>query len=105
MNRDIFRRPMRMTHKFGETERINDPLGVNTFEFKGPMPSSARRSAPVTVQQQGQHDVFNPPRSPVQTPGGRITSVNGPAPDMAEAIGAPMPVSTKKRVNHLKTDK
>ena len=104
MKRDVFRRPTNMTHKFGQTERINDPLGASTFEFKTPV-FPVQRSGPCTIQEYGVHDVFSPSRSPIQTPSGRLASLNGPAPDMAESIAAPIPVSTKKRVNHLKTDK
>lgn len=110
MRSDIFRRPARMTHKFGETEKINDPMGTSTFDFyeqqkRTRVSDLSRKGSACTVQQYGEHEMFNPPRSPVQTPSGRLASQNGPAPDWAEAIGAPIPVSTKKRVNHLKTDK
>jgi len=110
MKRDIFKRAIRMTHKFGETEAINDPLGANTFDFynKYKRTRTSDHTAPspsCTVQQYGEHETFNPARSPVQKPGGGLASNSGPAPDWAESIGAPVPVSTKKRVNHLKTDK
>lgn len=110
MRRDIFKRATRMTHKFGATDAINDPLGMQTFDFYGDQKRTrvgdlSRPGHPSTVQQHGEHELFNPPRSPVQTPSGRFASKDGPAPDYAEGVAAPVPVSTKKRVNHLKTDK
>jgi len=110
MRSDVFRRPLRMTHKFGETERLDDPLGTATFDFYAEQKRTrasdlSRRGSPSTIQQHGPHDMFSPSRSPIQTPSGRLASMNGPAPDYAEAIAAPIPPSTRKRVNHLKTDK
>ena len=105
MKRDIFRRPTRMVHPFGEIERINDPRGENSFEFKAPMPGRNRRTGPLTIQQHGDHDVFSPSRSPICKPGGGTASLAGPKPDWAEAIAAPIPPSTKRRVGFLKTSK
>lgn len=110
MKKDIFRRPQRMTHKFGETEKIDDPLGGATFDFyeqhkRTRTTDLSRRGTPCTVQGYGEDRVFTAPRSPVQKPGGGLASVAGPAIDYAEMLARPMPVSSKKRVNHLKTDK
>lgn len=99
-----------MVHKFGETEQMNDPIQRNTFDFA----EDQRCVRPerlsefghsCEVQQYGEHEMFNPARSPVQKPNGQFASNNGPAPDMAEGIAAPIPFSTKKRKDHLKTDK
>lgn len=98
MLRDIFRRGNRMQFKFGEAEKIDDPLGRNTFEPKFPMfGSPAHKGESVTVDKFGTHDMFSPSRSPIQKPGGRLASLNGPAPDYAELCGAPVPASTSKR--------
>lgn len=107
MKRDMFKRPTRMVHHFGATEKINDPLGANTFDYKPPMAgSNMPGSSPgFSVQSKGVHDMFSPVRSPVQKPNGKFASINGPEPDYTEQIAAPIPVSTKKRVGHLKTDK
>jgi hypothetical protein len=95
MNRDIFNRGPRMTHKFGETERRNDPLGARTFDL--PRPTFPRqRSAPVTVHQHGEHRYFDA-RSPVQKPSGGLASLSGPAPDLPGMVAAPIPVSTRRR--------
>ena len=104
MKRDFFQRPTRMTHKFGELERINDPLGAHTFEPPRPIFPSQLRSPPMELSQYGEKDTFSPPRSGVCKPNGRIADFGGVTPDIAQAMAAPIPVSTKKRVNHLKTD-
>lgn len=110
MKRDVFKRGTRMTHKFGETEDINDPVQRNTFPFfedqKCVRPERLSEFGhSCEVQDYGEHEMFNPARSPVQKPNGQFASNNGPAPDMAEGIAAPIPFSTKKRKDHLKTDK
>lgn len=97
MKRDIFRRPTRMTHHFGETEKINDPMGENTFDFKTPVFPVQRGSDNVNIKARGVHDVFSPSRSPVQKMNGELASLGGPRPDYLEACIAPIPVSTKKR--------
>jgi len=108
---DIFKRPARMVHKFGEIERVNDPLGTSTFDFyeqhkRTRVTDLGRNNVrSCTVKQYGEYDMFNPSRSGVEKPGGGLASINGPKPDYAEEIGAPIPWSTKKRVGHLKTDK
>ena len=83
---------------------------TSTFDFYGEQKRTrtsdlSRPGSACAVQQHGEYNMFDPQRSPVQTPSGRLASLSGPAPDYAEAIGAPIPVSTKKRVGHLKTDK
>lgn len=98
MKRDVFRRPQRMVFKFGETERANDPLGSASFDFAGKhmlMPGQGR-SAPSTVQKDGEHQ-WSPPRSPIQKPSGRMASICGPSPDVANVIAYQVPDSTKKR--------
>jgi len=105
MKRDFFQRPTRMVHKFGELERINDPLGAHTFDPPKHLFPGQLSSPSMEIQQYGEHDTFAPARSGVSKPNGRLANTTGPAPDWAQAIAAPIPVSTKKRVGHLKTDK
>jgi hypothetical protein len=105
MHRDIFRRGVRMTHKFGTLEDACDPFNPNsTFEL--PVPVEPKQSSPpVEVQDYGEHQMFGTPRNPVTKPNGSMASFNGPAPDWAQALASPVPVSTKKRKDHLATDK
>lgn len=108
MRSDFFKRPTRMVFKFGDTEKIEDPSGVHTFEPPAmvmPHDTFDTRASKREVQQYGEHEVFNPNRSPVQKPSGAFASFNGPVPDTAEAIASPVPTSTKKRVDHKSTDK
>ena len=110
MRKDIFRRPQRMVHKFGETEKIDDPLGRQTFDFyeqhkRTRTSELSQRTPPCTVQGYGEARTYSEPRSPVEKFSGGLASVAGPAIDYAEALARPMPVPSKKRVNHLKTDK
>ena len=104
MKREIFLRPTRMTHKFGATERVNDPLGDSTFDFKPPV-FPAQRSGAVDVHAHGEHRVFDRARSPVEKFVGGAATLEGPAPSWAENLAAPIPARTKKRANHRKTDK
>lgn len=97
MNKAFFLRSARMTHKYGETEKINDPGGMNTFEPPRRLMPGDLCGPSYEVQQYGEHKVWNPSRSPVQKPNGSFASINGPSPDWAEGAVAPVPVSTKKR--------
>ena len=97
MKKEIFRRPTRMVHPFGETERINDPMGSQSFDFTPPIFPRQRGADGVNIKNHGLHDVFSPSRSPITKPSGGLASLGGPAPDWAEACAAPIPASTKKR--------
>ena len=106
MKREIFRRGVRMQHQFGATEKINDPLGSQTWD--PPWPKSVRQLSQTgkscEIQQYGEH-AYRPQSSPVQKPDGRMANINGPAPDFAQVLGMPIPVGTKRRLGPLKTDK
>lgn len=103
MKRDIFSRPARFVHKFGELETRSDPIEVNTFKF--PTPTFPQRKSPqLHVQQHGEHS-YRPESSPVCKANGGYATLNGPAPDKAEELGRPIPVGTKRRKDYLKTDK
>lgn len=104
MKRDIFSRGVRMQHQFGETEKINDPLGLKTFDLPLPENRLAGHSPGCEIQQQGQH-TWPPPLSPVQKPSGQLADINGPAPDNAAIFATPIPVGTKRRLGPPKTDK
>ena len=105
LKKDFFKRPNRMTHSFGETARINDPLSQNTFTVRAPLPPERRGMYGVNTQNYGNHETFSPPRSPITKPNGMQASIAGPNLDLAEAMGAPQPVSVKHRNNFLKTEK
>lgn len=110
MERDIFRRGVRMVHKFGETEKQNDPLQTNTFDFQAAQERTRVRdlsghTGPCTVKEYGETRSWAPPRSPVQKPNGQLASTEGPTHDMADEVASVYPTSTKKRVDHKSTDK
>lgn len=101
MKREIFQRAVRMTHKFGATEKRDDPLGTRTFDPGFPV-FPTQRSAPITQRRQGECE-YRPAPSAVQKPGGRFASKSGPAPDYAEMVAASVPASTKKRTTYKPT--
>lgn len=110
MKRDWFRRGVRMQHQFGDTEKINDPLGTSTFDPPDfPLPGAGMKRLtgtgyPCEIQEKGEHSYW-PQRSPIQKPSGSMASINGPAPDAPQNVGFPIPVGTKRRLGPLKTDK
>jgi hypothetical protein len=95
MKRDIFCRGVRMQHEFGATEARNDPMSSGTFKPEFPV-FPKHRSAPITVQEYGEHRYFEP-SSPIQKPGGGFASINGPATDRAAQCAIVIPVGTKGR--------
>jgi hypothetical protein len=115
MKRDIFRRGPRFTHQFGSLEEVNGPFfGPSCFEL--PVPEridelgqiggtpGSRRGRPVEIHEFGER-FYAPERSAVTKPSGSNASLNGPVLDLAEAVGRPIPASTKRRFGPLKTDK
>src|SRR5580658_8382057 len=105
MKREIFRRGVRMTHQFGTLETRDDPFfGTPTFDPRFPERVDAHRSAPLEIGTHGEHRMY-PARSAVVKPNGQAASLSGPAPDLPEMFGAPIPVGTKRRLGPLKTDK
>lgn len=95
MNRDIFKRQTRMTHKFGELEKISDPLGSNTFQPVIPV-FPTQQSGPLTIKTHGEHCYYGQ-RSAVQKPSGKLASLDGPAPDHSSDVAIQIPAGTKKR--------
>jgi hypothetical protein len=107
MKNDFFRRGVRMQHKFGELEKHDSPLGLGTWEIDAPIRVDSLGtdgSKPKEVQQHGEHN-YRPFSSPVCKPSGGYADTNGPAPDVAQMFGMPVPVGVKRRLGPLKTDK
>ena len=107
IRKDIFRRGVRMTHRFGETEKQSDPFGSGTFEAPWPMRVDELNKGghPLEVGADGEH-AYRPFSSPIQKPDGSLASVNGPAPDAPQIFGMPVPVGTKRRIAPpIKSDK
>ncbi|HEX8784132.1 MAG TPA: hypothetical protein VF764_12210 [Steroidobacteraceae bacterium] len=113
MKNDFFRRGVRMQHQFGETEKVNDPMGTGTFpppDFPLPGAGVKRFSGtgtPCEVQEYGEYQ-YRTPSSPIQKPSGDMASHQGPSPDAPQIFGFSFPVGTKRRSGiggPLKTDK
>jgi hypothetical protein len=108
MKRDWFRRGVRMSHPFGELERVNDPLGMGTFNPPHPVRvDKLSERGPMRdfhIQAEGEYSYREPP-SAVVKPNGSMASINGPAPDYAQGLAMPVPVGTKRRLGPLRTDK
>jgi hypothetical protein len=97
MKSDWFRRPTRFTHRFGETERLDDPLGSNTWAVPDfPVTRYTNGGAKREVQEFGQHQAHTG-FSPIQTPSGRMANINGPTPDRPQEEGMRVPDSTHWR--------
>lgn len=97
MKDDWFRRPARFTHRFGETERLDDPLGTGTWQVPDfPITRYTNGGPKREVQEFGNYNPYTR-SSPVQTPSGRMASINGPTPDRAQAEGVVWSTSTRWR--------
>jgi hypothetical protein len=106
IQRDIFARGVRMTHKFDELIGRSDPLGMETFDVPRPMrvDQLSQGTGPSTSQQYGQHN-YRPDPSPVVKPSGQCAHSDGPSLDTAMVVGMPVPVGTKRRLGPPRTDK
>jgi hypothetical protein len=99
MNRDIFSRPFRMTHKFGDLEAQADPLQQRTFEPKFPVRPDQLRSSPITRETHGElRNNWSKPKSTISKPNGSLADFGGYDNDNAQRIASPIPASTVKRV-------
>jgi len=97
MDRNIFRRGMRMTHEFGALEEMKDPSGSETFTPPFPI-EPQQHSSPITTQQYGIHESpWNEPKSGVQKPNGRMASFQGPAPDLEHECVAVIATGVPKK--------
>ena len=105
LKRDRFTAATRMTHTFGETAQIADPMGRRTFEVTVPNGHTTQHTPPITVQKFGEHKAWGEPRSPVAKARGGHASINGPAIDDVAMFAMPVPTGTKRRGGPPKTDK
>jgi len=107
MRADWFRRGPRMTIKFGETERRDDPIQAEKIWFPEWPKEVSRLSGmgrSCEVQEYGDR-FYRPEPSAVQKPTGAFASLNGPEPDVTEDLARPLPVGVKRRLGPPKTDK
>ena len=109
MSRDIFCRGTRMTHRFGDLVDSRDPIGsTQAFTYTPPVrPDALSQMAPgrpFEARTDGQYG-YRPESSPIQKMNGEYASIDGPKPDLAQQLGMPEPVGTKRRLGPLKTDK
>jgi hypothetical protein len=97
LKKEIFARPTRFTHRFGDKD---DPwvMPEQYFDFTGPSSpkaANAPKPGPFGIKDKGLH-VHTPPQSPVSKFRGGHASF-GPQPDRADAIAEPLPPSTRER--------
>lgn len=100
LKREIFMRPNRMTHRFGENTAGNDPYTGGTFELPKPIitTSTPNRDGKggANIQRDGLH-VYTPPMSPIAKAKGGNASLAGPRLDLADEVVERPPVSTARR--------
>lgn len=106
IKREIFRRGVRFQHQFGTLEERNDPWGTRTFDPRFPerVDELSKHGHACEIQDYGEH-FYALERSAVVKPTGEAASLNGPVPDIAEQLGRPIPVGTKRRIGPPRTDK
>lgn len=94
LKREMFLRPNRMTHRFGEQD---DPITRDEY-FEGPYPELLKSggSKPMGIKTHGRH-AFTEAISPVDKFKGGSASLSGPKLDHADEIAEREPVSTKRR--------
>lgn len=97
MKKEWFRRPFRMVHRFHEGEREDTPLGLSIFDPEVPISPNKLRSKPLSVQRHGEYRCLDPMSPIVSTKNGKVASMNGPSPDLADPIAQTIPASTVKR--------
>lgn len=97
LKREIFLRPNRMVHRFGESD---DPLSSSEY-FDAPYPDGIKSvrqhgQGGFTSKEKGQHS-FREELSPVNKFRGGDASLEGPKPDYADAVARRTPSSTVDR--------
>lgn len=96
LKREIFLRPTRFTHRFGERD---DPLmkgSEQTFDAPYPKPPKMAGTKGFSIKDKGLH-VFTEPFSPVDKFKGGKASLSGPRLDNADRVTDLVPQSTKER--------
>lgn len=99
LKREIFLRPNRMTHRFGEQTDGNDPFGSGTFDLKSPTGKIHSTSTPegrTGIKQNGVAKYYEA-TFPIAKAKGGDASLSGPTPDYAAAEAIRPPVSTARR--------
>lgn len=99
LKREIFLRPNRMTHRFGEAIGRGDPLGAESFELNAPKGLRSTNSGHIgrTGIKQNGINRYSESLSAIEKPRGGAASLNGPAPDYAGMVVERPPVSTARR--------
>lgn len=97
LKREIFMRPVRFTHRFGERD---DPL-MPEQTFAAPYVDGIKSvnqngKGAFNGQQKGLH-VYTEPFSPIDKFRGGKASLGGPSLDQPDAIADPVPSSTQMR--------
>lgn len=97
LKKEIFMRPNRMTHRFGEGD---DPYTSSQY-FDAPYPNgiktvNANGRLGFNIKQHGQH-VYTEPLSPVAKFKGGNASLSGPALDVPDQVAERPPVSSVRR--------
>ena len=97
LKKEMFMRPNRMTHRFGEKD---DPIQSGEY-FEAPYPNGIKS---VNMNGKGRFSgktkglrVYTPPFSGVDKAKGGLASFSGPAMDIADEISDPVPASTLMR--------
>lgn len=96
MKRNIFRRGVQMTHRFGPTENDEPFVPQSTFDIQAPVSPKKHSSKPLDIQTHGEYR-YTPILSPVVKPNKTLASLNGPSPDLVDCVEMEVPANTKKR--------
>ena len=109
MKKDWFNRGVRMQHWFGETERRQDPMGVETFDpppfFRNSGVKDLKGQPPPCEMNEYGLRPYRPDPSPIQKPSGGFAETQGKPLDEPQNLGMPFPVGTKRRLGPPRTDK
>jgi len=100
LKKEIFMRPTRMTHRFGERDDPFQPHSEQTFSalYVPPLPKPSRERAPTKlgIKTHGLH-VYTEPFSGIHKFRGGNASLSGPTLDNPDAMADPIPASTEMR--------
>lgn len=106
MRNDWFRRGVRMTHRFNDLERREDPLNTGTWDVPDfPVKRWTDGGKPCEIQEYGEHQ-YRSSSAAVSRPSGSFASISGPVPDAPQVFGMSISIGTKKRIGtRAKQDK